>query len=255
MLWEHYCRTRILLLFINCYMLFLHTELKGCDFVRFIIPKGCKLIDALNSLTDFLKTNYPDYPFAASNVNIYFNVSGKNVLPEGENNREFFMDKNGQFVDNDKILISEGFRDTFWRIDSFIKDYSSKVAFLQEKLAIKEKCRKEELVRYPNDGNRAEIWDEQIELAKDEIREAFFLENLATQIKEMRNSNNFIRYSRVVTFAGKGMSKDKYFKDVIAVVEFNGLEGFRFKSCYFVNGKNEFFTGKFDKERNKNKIF
>ena len=223
--------------------------------LRFIIPKGCKLIDALGSLSEFLKANYLDYPFAAGNVNIYFNVSGKNTLPEGENNREFFMDKDGQFVDNDKILISEGFRDTFLLFFSFIKDYSSKVSFLQEKLVMKERCKKEDLLKFPDDVNRIKIWDNQIEIVKNEIREAFFLENLAGQLKEMRNIGKFVRYSRVITFAGNGISKDKYFKDVIAVVEFNNLEGLHFSSCYFVNGKNEFVAGKFDRERNKNKMF
>lgn len=223
--------------------------------LRFIIPKGCKLIDALGSLSEFLKANYSDYPFAAGNVNIYFNISGKHSLPEGENNREFFMDKDGKFVDNDKFLISEGFRDTFWRIDSFIKDYSSKIPFLQEKLAMKEKCRQEDIQKFPDDVNRIQMWDKQIEFVKDEIREAFFLENLASQLKEKRNAGEFVRYSRVVTFAGSGMSKDKYFKDVIAVVEFSNLEGLRFSSCYFVNGRNEFVAGKFDRERNKNKMF
>ena len=223
--------------------------------MRFIIPKGKRLKDALKNLSEFLEENYSEYPYASGNVNIYVNVTGKDRLPESENSREFVMGEDGNFVDSDNLLIEEGFRDTFWRIDSFIKQYSSRVSFLQNSLIMKEKCRAEDLARFPDDEKKIKAWEEQIELAKQEIREAFFLEKLALQLKTMRNDNAYVRYSRVITYPGKGMSKDKKFKDVVAVVEFNDLKGLRFKSCYFVNGRNQFVSGRFEESRGKNKMF
>lgn len=223
--------------------------------MRFIIPKGKKLTDALENLSQFLEKNYSDYPYASGNVNIYLNVTGKDRLPESESSREFVMGEDGNFVDSDNLLIEEGFRDTFWRIDSFIKQYSSRVSFLQNSLMMKEKCRAEDLARFPDDEKKIKAWEEQIELTKQEIREAFFLEKLAVQLKSMRNENLYTRYSRVITYPGKGMSKDRQFKDVITVVEFNNLEGLRFRSCYFMNGKNQFVSGKFEEGRGKNRRF
>ena len=106
--------------------------------MRFIIPKGKRLKDALKNLSEFLEENYSEYPYASGNVNIYVNVTGKDRLPESENSREFVMGEDGNFVDSDNLLIEEGFRDTFWRIDSFIKQYSSRVSFLQNSLIMKE---------------------------------------------------------------------------------------------------------------------
>lgn len=223
--------------------------------MRFIIPKGKKLTDALENLSEFLEKNYSDYPYASGNVNIYLNVTGKDRLPESESSREFVMGEDGNFVDSDNLLIEEGFRDTFWRIDSFIKQYSSRVSFLQNSLMMKEKCRAEDLARFPDDEKKIKAWEEQIELTKQEIREAFFLEKLAVQLKSMRNENLYTRYSRVITYPGKGMSKDRQFKDVITVVEFNNLEGLRFRSCYFMNGKNQFVSGRFEEGRGKNRRF
>lgn len=223
--------------------------------MRFIIPKGKKISDSLELLSAFLKNSYGDYPFASGNINIYLNVAGKSCLPESENNKEFTMDNSGNFVDSDKVLIQEAFQDTFWRIDGFIKDYSNKIVFLQDKLHMLE-SRKAEYLKSHDDSEQVEkAWDYKIASTKAEIGEAFFLEDLAAQLKQMRAEGRFVRYSRVSSYQGGRMSGEKTFKDVTAVVEFNDLERLDFTSCFFMNGRNEFIKGKFDKERQKNRMF
>lgn len=223
--------------------------------MRFIIPKGKKISDSLDLLSKFLKDSYGDYPFASGNVNIYLNVTGKNSLPDSENNKEFTMDNSGNFVDSDKVLIQEAFQDTFWRIDAFIKDYSSKISFLQDKLRMLE-SRKAEYIRTHEDNEQVQkTWDYKIASTKAEIGEAFFLEDLAAQLRQLRSEGKFVRYSRISSYQSGKMTGEKTFKDVIAVVEFNDLERLDFKSCFFINGRNEFIKGKFDKERQRNRMF
>ncbi len=223
--------------------------------MRFIIPKGKKLGSALESLIAFLDKTYKDYPYAAGNINIYFNLCGDTKFPEGENNKEFVMDKDGSYIDSDSFLIEEAFRDTLWRVDNFIKQYLNCVSHLQHKLSIKEQCRREALEKNPDDKLKLEAWDIQIEKAKGEIRNAFFLELLAGQLKKLREGGKYIRYSRVMSYHGSEIARDKTFKDCIAAVQFEGLEGLSFTGCFFINGRNNFFEGRFEEERDKRRFF